>query len=326
MLSFKAFFNAISVLSEATMKNTGSDAEKHAEKYITPYVGQKGTHTLKTAHGDLEAGTKLTVHGYKVIDGKHHAVVSKVGGKTKHSVPFSKINKPTKAKNRGFDFETGVVSKLNAHGLMHGGGAGFTGGNDFHLINKKTKKVHKGKMAETAYQGETKKDLSAAFGQASLTHTHERGWHFSEKAEKRFPQYTAAIKAAKVTDANGKTKSLIKHINDTYGPPNRAKKSSTNIYSDATGDLHPMHAYLADHHVDVLHVGSHGTFRAGLSAGKDRTGVGFPKASGNGRFRVRQKHANSLTVQFNVKNLDKSSMHIENDEDLKTVKKKLGHE
>lgn len=320
MLSFSDF----SVfLTEAKMKNKGEEAKRHAQNYVTPYVGQKETHTLGANHEGVKAGAKLTLHGFKVVDGVHYAVATVKGSSKKHEIPFSKIEKPVKAKNKGFDFETGVVSKLNQHGLMTGGGAGFTGGNDFHLINKKTKKKIRGKMAEEAFQGETKKDLSAAFGQASLKYEKGKGWHFPAKTKERFPKYTAAVERATVT-VNGVTKSLIKHVNDTYGPLNPEKKSSTNVYSDDT-TLDPVHAYLHDHHVDLLHIGSHGTFRAGRSHGKDRTTLGFPKTTGGGKFRVRQKHATSLTVQFNVKSLDKSNKNIENDDDLEEVKKKLGH-
>jgi len=321
MLSFKKFSNFI--LSEATLVSTGSEAKRHDEKYIKPFVGQTGTHTLKKEHEGIEAESPVTVHGSTVIDGKHHAIVSKVGSRKKVNVPFSKINKPVKQANKGFDFESETVRKLNEHGLMSGQGAGATGGNDFHLINKKTGKKIKGKMAETAYQGETKKDLSAAFGQISLTHHPERGWHISDKTRERFPQLAAQVERATVT-VGGKKKSLLQHVNDTYGPPNREQKSSKNVYSDET-DHAPLHAYLKDHKVDVLHVGSHGTFRAGLSHTRDRTGIGLPQTKGTGRFRVRQKHRNSLTVQFNVRKMDRSPFDMTTDEGIAHIKNKLGH-
>lgn len=310
-------------ITEVTMVGSGPDAKRHAEKYITPYVGQKETHTLKKDVEHIPAKTKVTVHGHKVIDGKHHAVVSGGGSTKKINVPFTHVNKPVVAKNKGLDYESKFVKTLNKHGLMSGKGAGATSGNDFHLINKKTGEVHHGKVAEHAYQGESKKDLSAAYGQASLSHHPKKGWHFADKTKERFPHYTSAIEKATVTVGKKKVP-LLKHVNSQFGTPHPEKKSSHNIYSDTT-DLHPAHAYMKDHHVDVLHIGSHGTYRAGLSHHKDRTPLGLPKTEGEGRYRVRQKHRNSLTVQFNIKKLEKSSVHLDNPEHLNSVKKKLGH-
>lgn len=323
IINFKQYINEVT-----TLKGSGPDALRHAKNYIEPYVGQEGTHTLKRSHGDLEAGSKVTVHGFEQHEGKYHAIVSGEGSSKKHSVPFSKIAKPKSGKeNKGLAFESNVVNRLNQHGLMKGSGAGTTAGNDFHLINKKHSTIHKGKMSENitpVHHGETKENLKAAFGQASLKYHPEKGWHFDEKTKQRFPKYTSEIEKA-TTTVNGKKKSLLQHINDSYGAPNPEKKSSLNVYSDHT-DLKPMHSYLHDHHVDVLHVGTHGTFRAGRSEKKDSTGVGLPEAEGEGRFRVRQKHPNSLTVQFNVKKLNKSNINLENDKDLAHIKKVLGHE
>jgi hypothetical protein len=101
MLNFKQYS---ALLSEATLKNSGVDAPRHAKKYIEPFIGQEETHTLKTDHGELPAGAKLSVHGYEVDDsGKHHAIVS-AGGKKRYSVPFSKIEKP-KAKQAKYNDE-----------------------------------------------------------------------------------------------------------------------------------------------------------------------------------------------------------------------------
>lgn len=320
MLSFKKF------ISEANLSG-GVDAHNHAKKYLDPYIqrGELGSHTLSKGHDGIEDNSSITIHGHGIDEkGKRYAEVSSLNNPTKRvRVPFSKIKKPVSQKNKGFDYETSLVNRLNQHGLMAGTGAGFSGANDFHLINKRKNKVHEGTAVESQTQGESKKDLSAAFGQASLKHHPEKGWHFDEKTRKRFPEYVRSIENASIT-VDGKSKSLLDHVNDTYGPPDPEKKSSTNLYSDQT-DLSPMHSYLKDHNVDVLHVGSHGTFRAGQSGDEDRTGTDLPKAEGNGRFRVRQKHRNSLTVQFNVRNLNKSHVNMENDEGIQHLKQRLGH-
>jgi len=317
MLTFKKF------IREANLSG-GVEGGYHVKKYIEPYVGQIGTHTLDKAHGHILSTSTISVHGHGVDEkGKRYAVVSSLAEPNKKiRVPFSKIRKPADQKNKGFDYEKSLVDRLNQHRLMSGVGAGFSGANDFHLINKKQNTVHEGSAVEST-QGESKKDLSAAFGQASLKYHPEKGWHFDEKTKKRFPEYTNSIENSSIT-VDGKPKRLLDHINDTYGQPDPEKKSSTNLYSDST-DLSPMHAYLKDHNVDILHVGSHGTFRAGHSADQDKTGIELPKAEGTGRFRVRQKHRNSLTIQFNVKKLNKSPVHMETDEGIQHLKQKLGH-
>lgn len=318
MISFKTFISEVNL-------SGGVDAERHAKQYIEPYIGQTGTHTLDKSHGHIPANSTITVHGHGVDEkGKRFATVSSMENPEKKiNVPFSKIKKPKSQSNKGFDYETSVVNRLNQHGLMNGSGAGFSGANDIHLINKKKNAVHEGTVEETPYQGETKKDLSAAFGQASLKYHPEKGWHFNEKTKARFPEYTNAIENAHIT-VDGKKKSLMQHINDSYGAPDPEKKSSTNVYSDES-DLSPMHSYLRDHHVDILHIGSHGTYKAGHSEKDDRTGTELPTAQGKGRFRVRQKHRNSLTVQFNVKHLDKSPINLDTDEGIEHMKEKLGH-
>lgn len=323
MVSFNQFLN----LSEAVMTGSGATGERHAKKYIDTYKGKKHTHTLAKTHEHIQAGEKLTIHGRETDEtGKIFAIVSSEKSPDKKiKVPISKIDKPVAGKNKGFDFETSVVEKLNKHNLMKGGGAGFTGGNDFHLIDKKKNKKYDGKMAETIYQGETKKDLSAAFGQMSLHYTPEKGWHVADKTREKHPEFAKEVEKAVIT-VNGKKKKLLDHINDTFGEIKKGEeKSKTNVYSDDT-DLSPMHGYLKDHDVDILHVGSHGTFRAGHSHGKDRTGLDLSQTKGSGKFRVRQKHDNALTVQFNVKSLNKSAVNIENEEHLKKIKEKLGHE
>lgn len=90
IILFKTFMN----LFETTMTNKGVDAERHTQKYVTPFIGQENTHVLSKPHEDLEAGKRLTVHGYKIIDGKYHAVVSPEKSNKRFEVPYSKIEKP----------------------------------------------------------------------------------------------------------------------------------------------------------------------------------------------------------------------------------------
>jgi hypothetical protein len=308
MLRFKAY------IAEATMTVSGFIGQRHAQKYVEPNKGK--TLKLASKHADIPAGEHVTIHGHEVVNGKFHAIASASGEDKQHHIPFSKLLKPaTDKENKGLSYENEFVQHLNKHGVMGGGGAGFTGGNDFHLAKKNGQ----------AIQGEAKQSTkTAAFGQATLSHTPEKGWHFGEKAKKRFPEYTKHAEKATITGSDGKKKNLLDHINDTFGPPNRNERNSTNLHSDTT-TLQPMHAYLRDHHVDVLHVGSHGTYRAGLSQREDRHKLGLKAAEGTGKFRVRQKHAGSLTIQFNVKHMEPAGHDIQKEDDLNKIKTKLGH-
>lgn len=87
MLSFKQY------VLEATLQG-GKRTEYDTEKYITPYIGQRDTHTLHAAHEDIPAGASVSVHGHHLghNSGTPHAIVSYQG--KRYHVPYRKINKP----------------------------------------------------------------------------------------------------------------------------------------------------------------------------------------------------------------------------------------
>jgi hypothetical protein len=335
MLSFVSF------ISEAKLSSSGNRAEYHADKYIKPFLaGQPAhkplSHEIDSDIGNFKAGDKVTMHSHHVDgNGVHHVVVSKKGS-NKVAIPIGKIKKVSERKNIGLEQESGLVNHLNGHGLMSGGGAGSTAGNDFHLIDKRGKTAKKISGSEgvttkeSAVTGEHKSNLTAAFGQLTLTRHPKTGrWHISDKARQNRPEYAAAVENAHIT-VNGKKRKLLDHINNVQGkdyvkPAGRA--TAEDISSD-DHDLSPAHAYMKDHHVDVVHLDSHGTYRAGLSQDKDRHKLGLPALEGTGRFRVRQKdrvNDNARTVQFMIRKLDKSHTHIGTDEGAKKMKKILGH-
>jgi hypothetical protein len=328
-------------LQEATIRASGSAANDHAKKYITPYLpkGEKhttGSHTLaKAVHGH-SAGTAVTLISHTVEGDKHYVTVS--AGKDKFKVLANKLNKPVTKANRGFEQEAKLADHLRKHGLMEGEAAGFTAGNDFHLIDKrghKKKKIRgsegfhaeKHKLSEEkGIQGEHKSDIrTTAFGQITISrHPKTQKWYISDEARAKRPEYAAAVEKATVT-VGGKTKSLLQHLNDTE-PPGTSNK--TGFHSDET-TLHPAHAYMRDHHVDIVHIDSHGTYRAGMSETRDRHKLGLPVMQGVGRFRVRQKQTynnNSRTAQFSIKKLEKSDINIGTDEGAIEMKKRLGHQ
>lgn len=298
----------------AELKSFGYDAERHAKNYIDPFVTEDNTHEINVSHEDLPAKTKVSVRGwYKDEAGKHFANCEFEG--KRYDIPFSRITKPTKKNNKGLSYETKIVQYLNGHGLMDGSGAGCTDGNDIHLINKSKQSVH---------QGEVKLNLKATFGQVSCNYANGYGWHFSDKAEMRFPKYVQACKEAVVT-IEGSPRPLMEHINAVFDPPNRDVQDPTNVYSDPV-PLQPANRYLYDHHVEILHVGSHGTFRAGRAEEEDPTGIGLETPDGTGQFRARRKHPNSVTIQFIVRNMNKSKINLEDENDILKIKGALGHE
>lgn len=334
MKSFKNY-----LFEQKAMQASGMSAARHTKQYITPYLpgGSKhavDSHEMATEHGPLKAGQKVTVVGHEVKQnpsGKdvHHAIVQVQGSDHSHSVPTNKLLKPASSarKNKGLEQEGQLAQHLNKHGLMRGSGAGFTGDNDFHLIDKrgfKEKRIGGTEGAKGAIQGEHKSDIkSTAFGQITLSRHPETGhWHIDAKARAKRPEYAQHVESANVT-VNGKTKSLLQHLNDTE-PPGTTNKGG--FYSDHTSAA-PAHAYMRDHHVDVAHIDTHGTFRAGMSEHKDMHKLGLPVLHGEGRFRTRQKTDNpdKRTVQFSLTKLDKSHTNIGTDEGAMKLKKTLGH-
>lgn len=338
MLTFKSF------LSEATLRASGADATRHSEKYIKPFLPggsqhAEGTHTIASDHASLSAGDSVTLHGHEVDEkGVHHAIVSKIGSKEKIKIPTNKLNKPIKSNNKGLKQEGELVNHLNKHGLMTGGGAGSTAGNDFHLIDKrgtKDKKISGSEgintKTESGIHGEHKSDIkSTAFGQITLERHPKTGkWQIPEESRKKRPEYAKHVEAATVTHTDGKTRSLLDHMNHVQPPeykPSEGNRLATNVHSNPT-DLAPAHAYMRDHHVDMVHIDSHGTFRAGLSEHKDIHNLGLSPMEGAGRMRVRQKtsNPNKRTVQFSITKLNKSDTHIGTDEGAKAIADRLGH-
>lgn len=335
MLSFLTF------ISEAKLSSSGKRAQYHTDKYIKPFLeGQPNhqpySHTIDSDVGPLKAGDKVTMHSHHIEDGVHHVVVSKEGSSKKIAIPTNKIKKQSSRKNIGLEQEGSLVKHLNSHGLMSGGGAGSTAGNDFHLIDKRGKTAKKISGSEgvttkeSAVTGEHKSNLTAAFGQITLTRHPETGkWHINDKARAKRPEYAKAVENAHIT-VDGKKVKLLDHLNKVQPPSYRKpahRTTAEELYSD-NHDLGPAHAYMRDHHVDVVHLDSHGTYRAGQSENTDRHKLGLPKMDGIGRFRVRQKdqvNDNARTVQFMIRKLDKSHTHIGTDEGANKIKKVLGH-
>ena len=303
VLSFKGY------IIEVTLRASGARVQYETDKYITPYVGKKDTHKLAKPVDGFDHTKPVSVDGHKVKDGKHHAIITQ--GKKRTLVPYTYLHKPETAKNSGFDIESRLVQHLKHHGLMpkSASAAGAGAGTDFVLYNRKQKTNHPGK--ETILKGEVKKDKTGAFGQLTIHHTPELGWHIKEKNRVNRPEY-----------ANHVEKYVISYLNKNHRDGNVSEVTIPHK------DLGPANAYLRDHHVDVLHIGSHGTY----SVGKDKTGIGLPEFKGtNGKFRVRKKNKfakeNSLTVQFqpaSVKSLEKSHVNLENEDHLPSIKNALG--
>lgn len=308
MLRFKAF------ITEATLTASGDVANYHTGKYIKPYVGSENTHTVKGEVEGIDNSKPVTVHGNEIIGGKHHAIISQGGG-PKKSVIYTKINKPKVSVNKGFEKEDQLVQHLKSHGLMphEVKSAGAGAGTDFVLVNKKKNTTHPGSnpSPSEAFRGEVKKDKTAAFGQLTIHHTPEKGWHIKDKNRENRPKYAEYVQ-----------KHVISHLNKHH------RDGNVSDISISHPDLKPAEAYLHDHHVDVVHISSHGTY----AVGGDKTGIGLPTFKGtDGKFRARKKNKfakeNSLSVQFqprSVKSLEKSHVHLENNDHIPKIKQALG--
>ena len=323
MKTFLQHLNECEMINEAEgvgfIKVAGIDKERHLGKYVMPHLGSKDyTHTMGKDHEDVPSGSKLKLHKTELIDGKYYVHATDDVTRRKHVIPVSKILKPGEKKsNKGFEYEQNFVKRLKDHGLMHGEAAGFTSGNDFNLVNKKLNTKHKGEVHnEGELQGETKAGKTAAFGQLTIAYDEKKGgWHIPEENRKNRPGYAAHIES----------KGIIDHMNEHHKPtglvPGGPLAKNVNFEHD---DLKPANAYLKDHHVDVLQVGKHGTYRVGE---KDKTGHGLPELTGKGQWRVRQKTSDpkKRTIQFMVKHADKSHVDLDHDEHLHAMAKTLGH-
>jgi hypothetical protein len=202
---------------------------------------------------------------------------------------------------------------------MLGEAAGASAGNDFDLHDKRTGEVHKGRVHNEnevggkTLLGETKIGKTAAFGQLTIAHDPKKGgWHIPEKNRANRPTYAKHVLQ----------KGILEHMNKYHKPDVTVKRAKDALFEH--DNLDPANSYLKDHHVDVLQVGKHGTYKVGT---KDKTGHGLPKIKGRGQFRVYQKTGDPLKrmIQFKVKHLEKSHVDLDNDEHLANMAKTLGH-
>lgn len=320
MKQFKTF-------TEGFISATGVETQRHEKQYVTPFLGsQEFTHTLGKAYDNVPAGSKLRITKAERRDGKLHVHAIDDNTRESHVIPANHINKPIPPKpNKGFEYEQKFVQRLKHHGLMAGEAAGFTSGNDFDLINKKTKEVHKGEVHDEdtvgenhkVLQGETKMDKTAAFGQLTIQYDKKKGgWHIPEGNKSNRPKYSAHVVKHGILD----------HMNKNHKPTGLEvggpKAKNATIDHD---DLEPANAYLSDHHVDVVQLGKHGTYKVGKT---DKTGHGLPSLKGKGQWVVRQKTGDPMkrTVQFKVKKAEKSHVDLDDDEHLAAMAKTLGHQ
>lgn len=303
---------------------SGSKGEEHLKKYIEPHLGsKKPTHVLAKEHDDLPAGSSVKLHKVEHIKGKIHVHAEDETG-NHHVIPASKLHKPGQApENKGHKYEEHFVERMKKHGIMpkHMSGAGSTAGTDFAIENKKKGKFHAASVSGHLLNGETKNGVTAAMGQLTIHHTKEKGWHIKDSQREKRPEY------AKHIEKSG----ILHHMNKHH--PDPEKETTTESGRAKTieikhPNLHPAEAYLKDHHVHVLQVGGHGTYKVGE---KDETGHGLPSISGKGKWRIREKqkgNKSARTVAFHpdgTKGLNKSHVDLDNDEHLNKFKKTIGH-
>lgn len=325
-MSYSFIFHLIeSGQKTGTITARGKDAARYRQKYLDPHVGSgEHTHTMAADHGDIEKGSKVKLHKVEVKDGTTHVHVEDEHGH-KAVIPSNKLHKVgTSSSNAGHDFESSLVDRLKKHGLMdkNAEGAGSTAGTDFHLIDKKKNVKHSGKARKplSELNGETKKDHTAAWGQVSIEHSKEKGWHVPDSARAGRPEFSKHVESHVIPHLN----KHYPHGTDSMETTPSGRKKSVTLHHDS---LAPAEAYLHDHHADILHVGGgKGTY----SVGKDKTGLGLPRISGHGLWTARDKHRkkNSLTVQFQphgTKGLKSSHFNLENDDHIEAAKKALGH-
>jgi len=316
-------------LLEGRGKLTGSGeiGAEHQKKYIDPHVGSgKFSHNLAAEHDDLPKGSAVKIHKVEHINNKIHVHAEDETG-NHHVIPASKLHKPGEAPpNKGHDYETKFVDRMKHHGLMpkEMSGAGSTGGTDFAVEHKKKNSkshFHAGTVSGHMLNGETKNGVTAAMGQLTIHHSKEKGWHIKDSQRAKRPEYAKHIEKA----------GILKHMNTHHPDPHKEVTTASGRAKTTElehPNLHPAEGYLKDHHVHVLQVGGHGTYRVGE---KDETGHGLPRISGKGKWRIREKqkgNKSARTVAFHpagTKGLNKSHVDLDNDTHLHAFKKTLGH-
>lgn len=322
MKSFRGFL--IEEQGRGTLTASGKTGEDHQKRYIDPHIGSdKHTHVLAKEHDDIPAGSSVKLHKVEHIKGKIHVHAEDETG-NHHVIPISKLHKPGEApKNKGHEYESKFVERMKHHKIMpeHLSGAGSSSGTDFAVENKKKGKFHAGTVSGHLLNGETKNGTTAAMGQLTIHHTKEKGWHIKDTQRAKRPEY------AKHIEKSG----ILKHMNKNHPDPEKEQSTSSGRAKTIEikhPNLHPAEGYLKDHHVHVLQVGGHGTYKVGE---KDETGHGLPSISGKGKWRIREKqkgNKSARTVAFHpdgVKGLNKSHIDLDKDDDLHKFKKTLGH-
>lgn len=318
MKPFKQF------VSEVAISASGAQAERHQKKYIDPHLkSDKFTHILAKDHGDLIAGSKVKLHHVDHINGHTHVhAEDEMGGH--HILPVSKLHKPgTQKENAGHKYENDFITHLKKHGIMphHLTGAGSTAGTDFQVEHRKNNSTHAGKVQGDLLNGETKNGVTAAMGQITIHHNSEKGWHIPDSARANRPKYAAEVEKAGV----------LEHMNKHHNPDKHDIRTTASGRAESVSikhpNLEPGHAYLQDHHVHILQVGGHGTYRVG---DKDHTGHGLPAISGKGKWTVREKqlgNKKARTVAFQpdgAHGLNKSHVDLDKPDHIEAFKKTLG--
>lgn len=319
---------------------SGPVAERHTRQYIAPFHGGEQGFTHKIVSDDretgLKAGTEVSIVSSHVENGKHYTTVKAKDREGTFKVINSKLNKPRHlikdVAQPGLSKEVELARKLQEAGIMAKGAstAGQTHGNDFHLIkvdNEGKRSRLRGRQSRKIPTpkeifGESKIGFGAKFGEVSLAHSDEKGWHIPDHVRAKRPLFAALVERQTV---NGKP--VFQHLNEVWGKPERGGKNPRQVMADET-DLNPAHAYLEDHHVHVLHVHSHGTYRAGLSRAQDQTGIGLPEFEGRGRMVFRSPGVGrTRRAYFTVKrkSVAKSGFDLMNPEHLQIAREKLGH-
>lgn len=120
MLSFKQFLYEVFHHGQVTLTGSGSEGERHAEKYITPHINNADATHVTKGHGDFAPGTELHVHGYHIDEkGKIQVHVSDTVGNKGH-IPASRIYKPKQ--DYGYNDEHAtkhVWNRMVGKGIAH---------------------------------------------------------------------------------------------------------------------------------------------------------------------------------------------------------------
>lgn len=226
MISFSQF----QILSEAVLKQSGTEAERHHKKYVENNINKPEAFSLNKEHNGIPAGSKLTAvsHVIKNSKGKdtYHMVTHHPSTGEEVHIPYGKINKP-KEKEAKYNDEHAFAKMWNhATNIKNFGSK--------HLVDEVEKAKHDKNHPLHFHNTTAEEEKGFSGGKKGSHHEHvyyDELHHAAKTVSgiSTHPDFQKEIKAGSKASVSGATKiSSPSHTWLKYkGPANKSKNDST---------------------------------------------------------------------------------------------------